>query len=85
MPSFVRFLGDQLRHRIDLVKMTLTQSFQTVAKCTGKAVQHPIFGIPVFNDIGDVRCDLVDHLQVLRILLDILPERFLIPGIRRQL
>ena len=84
MPAVVCFLGNQLRHRIDLDKMTLTQSFQAVAECTGKAVQHPVFDIPVFNDIGDVRCDLVDHLQILRILLDIFPERFFVPGIRRQ-
>ena len=84
MPAVVRLLGDQLRHRIDLVKMTLTQSFQTVTECTGEAVQHPVFDVPVFNDIGSVRCDLVDHLQILRILLDIFPERFFVPGIRRQ-
>ena len=39
---------------------------------------------PVFNDIGNVRRDLMDHLQILWVLLDIFPERFLIPGIRRQ-
>ena len=64
--------------------MTLTQRFQAVAERTGEAVQHPVFDIPVFNDIGNVRRDLMDHLQVLRVLLDIFPERFLIPGIRRQ-
>ena len=84
MPAVVRLLGDQLCHSIDLVKMTLTQRFQTVAECTGEAVQHPIFDIPVFNDIGDVRRNLMDHLQVLWVLLDIFPERFLVPGIRRQ-
>ena len=84
MPIVVCFLGDQLCHRIDLVKMTLAQRFQAVAECTREAVQHPIFDIPVFNDIGNVRRDLMDHLQILWVLLDIFPERFLIPGIRRQ-
>ena len=84
MPAVVRLLGNQFCHRIDLVKMTLAQSFQAVAECTGETVQHPIFDIPVFNDIGNVRRDLMDHLQILWVLLDIFPERFLIPGIRRQ-
>ena len=70
MPIVVCFLGDQLCHRIDLVKMTLAQRFQAVAECTGEAVQHPIFDIPVFNDIGNVRRDLMDHLQILWVLLD---------------
>ena len=84
MPAFIRLSGNQLCHRIDFIKMAFTKRFQTIAERAGEAVQHPVFDVSVLYDIGDVRCNLVDHLQVLRVLLDILPERFFVPGIRRQ-